>query len=50
MPSCALPPGKGPPVPIVQGTGWASEPVRTQRLEEESSASVRDKLNYTTEI
>jgi hypothetical protein len=32
----ALAPGKGPPVPIVQETGWASEPVRTQRLEEES--------------
>jgi hypothetical protein len=37
--SCAgrsLPPGKGPPVPIVQEAGWASEPVWTQRLEEKS--------------
>jgi hypothetical protein len=29
-----LRPGKGPPVPIVQEDGWASEPVWTQRLEE----------------
>jgi hypothetical protein len=29
-----LPPGKGPPVPIVQEAGWAPEPVWTQRLEE----------------
>jgi hypothetical protein len=27
---------KGPPVPIVQEAGWASEPVWTQRLEEKS--------------
>jgi hypothetical protein len=33
-----LPPGKGPPVPIVQETGWAPEPVWTQRLEEKSFA------------
>jgi hypothetical protein len=26
--------GKGPPVPIGQETGWASEPVWTQRIEE----------------
>jgi hypothetical protein len=31
-----LPPGKGPPVPIVQEAGWAPEPVWTQRLEEKS--------------
>jgi hypothetical protein len=30
----ALYPGEGPPVPIVQEAGWASEPVWTQRLEE----------------
>jgi hypothetical protein len=30
----ALPPGKVPPVPIVQEAGWAPEPVWTQRLEE----------------
>jgi hypothetical protein len=29
----ALPPGKGPPVPIVQEAGWAPELVWTQRLE-----------------
>jgi hypothetical protein len=35
-PSCALVPGKGLPVPTVQGAGWASEPVWTQRLQEKS--------------
>jgi len=35
-PDRALPPGKGPPVPIVQEAGWAPEPVWTQRLEEKS--------------
>jgi hypothetical protein len=30
-PSALLPPGKGPPVPIVQEAGWAPEPVWTQR-------------------
>jgi hypothetical protein len=29
-------PGKGSPVPIGQETGWAPEPVWTQRLEEKS--------------
>jgi hypothetical protein len=37
-PGCALPPGKGPPVPIVQEAGWAPEPVWTQGLEETSFA------------
>jgi hypothetical protein len=32
----AFPPGKGPPVSIVQEAGWAPEPVWTQRLEEKS--------------
>jgi hypothetical protein len=32
----ALPPGKGPAVPIGQEAGWAPEPVWTQRLEEKS--------------
>jgi hypothetical protein len=32
-PGRALPPGKEPPVPIVQGVGWAPEPVWTQRVE-----------------
>jgi hypothetical protein len=26
-PAALLPPGKGPPVPIVQEAGWAPEPV-----------------------
>jgi hypothetical protein len=38
-----LPPGKGPPVPIVQKAGWAPEPVWTQRLEEKSSVPVGDR-------
>jgi hypothetical protein len=29
-PDALLPPGKGPPVPIVQEAGWAPEPVWTQ--------------------
>jgi hypothetical protein len=33
-PGRALAPGKGPPVPIVQESGWAPEPVWTQRIEE----------------
>jgi hypothetical protein len=33
-PAALLPPGKGPPVPIVQEAGWDPEPVWTQRLEE----------------
>jgi hypothetical protein len=36
-PGRALNPGKGPLVPTVQETGWASEPVWTQRLEELNS-------------
>jgi hypothetical protein len=39
-PGRALPPGKEPPVPIVQEVGWAPQPVWTQGLEEKSSASV----------
>jgi hypothetical protein len=42
-PGRALPPGKEPPVGIVQEVGWAPEPVWTQRLEEKSSASVGDR-------
>jgi hypothetical protein len=42
-PGRAVPPGKEPPVPTVQETGWAPEPVWTQRLEEKSSASVGDR-------
>jgi hypothetical protein len=39
-PGHALPPGKEPPVPIIQEAGWAPEPVWTQRLEKKSTASV----------
>jgi hypothetical protein len=38
-----LPPGKGPPLPIVQEAGWAPEPVWTQRLEEKSFAPAGDR-------
>jgi hypothetical protein len=38
---CSLPPGKGPPVPIVQETVWGPEPVWTQRPEEKSSCLCR---------
>jgi hypothetical protein len=37
-PAALLPPGKGPPVPIVKEAGWAPEPVWTQRLHEKSFA------------
>jgi len=37
-PAALLPPGKGPPVPIVQEAGWAPEPVWTQRIEGKSFA------------
>jgi hypothetical protein len=39
----ALPPEKGPPVPIGQEAGWAPVPVWTQRLEEKSSAPAGDR-------
>jgi hypothetical protein len=38
-----LPPRKGPPVPIVQEAGWASEPVWTQRIEDKSFDSAGDR-------
>jgi hypothetical protein len=38
-----LPPGKGPPVPIIQEAGWAPEPVWTQRLEEKSFVPAGDR-------
>jgi hypothetical protein len=41
-PAALLPPGKGPPVPIVQEAGWALEPVWTQRLKEKSFAPRRE--------
>jgi hypothetical protein len=42
-PAALLPPGKGPPVPIVQEAGWTPEPVWTQRLEEKSFAPAGDR-------
>jgi hypothetical protein len=42
-PAALLPPGKGPPVPIVQEAGWAPEPVWTQRPEEKSFAPAGDR-------
>jgi hypothetical protein len=42
-PATPLPPGKGPPVPIVQEAGWAPEPVWTQRLEEKFFAPAGDR-------
>jgi hypothetical protein len=42
-PAALLPPGKGPPVPIVQEAGWASEPVWTQMLEEKYFAPAGDR-------
>jgi hypothetical protein len=44
-PGRALPPGKGPRVPIVQEAGWAPELVWTQRLEEKSFASAGDRTS-----
>jgi hypothetical protein len=42
-PGRALPPGKGPPVPIAQEAGWAPKLVWTQRLEGKSFASAGDR-------
>jgi hypothetical protein len=42
-PAALLPPGKGPPVPIVQEAGWAPEPVWTKRLEEKSFVPAGDR-------
>jgi hypothetical protein len=43
-PGRALPPGKGPPIPIVQEAGCDPEPVWTQRVEEKSSAGDRTSI------
>jgi hypothetical protein len=42
-PGRALPPGKGPPVPIVQEAGLTPEPVWTQRLQEKFFAPAGDR-------
>jgi hypothetical protein len=42
-PAALLPPGKGPPVSIVQEAGWAPQPDWTQRLEEKSFAPAGEK-------
>jgi hypothetical protein len=42
-PGRALPPGKGPPVPIGEEGGWAPEPVWTQRIEEKSFVPAGDR-------
>jgi hypothetical protein len=39
------PPGKGPPVLLVQEAGWALEPVWTQRLRKNPFASSRDRTS-----
>jgi hypothetical protein len=44
-PGRTLPPGKGPPVPIVQEAGWAPEPVWTQRLEGKSFDSAGNRTS-----
>jgi hypothetical protein len=49
-PGRALPPGKGPPVPILQEAGRAPEPVWTQRLEEKPSASVGDRTPFIQSV
>jgi hypothetical protein len=45
-PGRALAPGKGPPVPIVQETGWAPEPVWTQRLNEKTVTYAEDRTPF----
>jgi hypothetical protein len=42
-PAALYPRGKEPSVPIGQEARWAPKPVRMQRLEEKSSASVGDR-------
>jgi hypothetical protein len=42
--------GNDPPVPTVQEAGWAPKPVRTQRLEEKSSASVGDRTSVVQSV
>jgi hypothetical protein len=42
-PAAFYPRGKDPPAPIVQESGWAPEPVWTQRIEEKSFAPAEDR-------
>jgi hypothetical protein len=42
-PGRALSPGKGPPIPIEQEAGWATEPVWTHRIEEKSFVPAGDR-------
>jgi hypothetical protein len=49
-PAALLPPGKGPPVPIVQEAGWAPEPVWTQRIEEKSFAPAGDRTSIAQSV
>jgi hypothetical protein len=50
FPGRALPPGKGPPVPIGQEAGWAPEPVWTQRLEGKPFASGGDRTPFVQSV
>jgi hypothetical protein len=43
-PAVLYPPGKEPPVPIVQEAGWAPEPVWSQRIEEKFFAPAGDRI------
>jgi hypothetical protein len=45
-PGRALPPGRGPPVPIGQEAKWAPEMVCTQKLDEKSLASAGDRTSF----
>jgi hypothetical protein len=49
-PGRALPPGKGPPVPIVQEARWVPEPVWTQGLEEITSVPVGDRTSIVQPV
>jgi hypothetical protein len=49
-PGRALPPGKGPPVPIVQEAGWASEASGHKRIEEKSNASAGDRTSIVQPV
>jgi hypothetical protein len=50
VPAALLPPGNGPPVPIVQEAGWAPEPFWTQRLEEKFFALAGDRTSMEQNI